>query len=167
MNTDTIKPRGRRASQISHENNEANPQSPDETSGPTRTRIHMNTARIVRFDFADNVSQFVVLHNGKVTAIFGYSQDAHTFAFLPNTMGNYDGFPSWFRQNTDKAQNVLISKSPDDDVIASQTDRFVSEKFITEFLDRKETRERLALAAKDASNSDYGKAGDFQPDNIT
>lgn len=166
MNTDTTKPRGRRASQISHENTDANPQSPDETNVEHRTRIHMNTARIVRFDFADNVSQFVVLHNGKVTAMFGYSQDAHTFAFLPNTMGNYEGFPRWFRQNSELAQNVLISKSPDDDVIASQTDRFVAEKFITEFLDRKETRERLALAAQERSEQHSLAENEYQPDNV-
>lgn len=120
-----------------------------ETPKVIRTRTRLNTLIVYRQSLDNGQAYFVALHNSSVSAAFAYDESENLLVLIPDTMGAYDGMKSYVRSMRTSLTPILVTKSIDADVVASQADKYVVQSFLQNYIDRltvKRDTENAAIA---------------------
>lgn len=116
-----------------------------------RTRTFQHTLRIVKADYIDGSTMFAASLDGKVTADLQFFPDENRIAHMPDMFGAYDGLAKYIKSTPERFVNVLITKSPDLDVVSAQADKYVVENFVRAYLDRIAVKMHAELEGESAA----------------
>lgn len=123
-----------------------------ETPAPIRTRTRLNTLIVYRQSLDNGQAYFVALHNSSVSAAFAYDESENSLVLIPDTMGAYDGMKSYVRSMRASLTPILVTKSIDADVVASQADKYVVQSFLQNYIDR-------LTVKRDTDNAQHAVSG--------